>query len=337
MIRRTSSLIAVVVLTLFALASLASPAIAGKPITFSDHRVGFECPFLTNETGTLALAVFSSEAEEDTGFVEYWVAPDSPETGGGTFRSSSTEPAVVTVTGYHLEAVIPLENQDFEPVGDAIVVADLVTAGDPTLGPGKTRFGNRTIRDNFVEQPLVVESGTATLHDGTVFEFSECPGGELIIDYRETNPSQFVISFGGILVLCDIATEDYAVHIAASAGDQPSGGEVLLNQAGTTLVGAAQEGVTLTPTEFSATIPLVDLDTEEPAGDAIIEATLTEGQHVTIRRDIDTIRSTLIGNQLDVTGTVTFTEPGLVVDLSSCFAFEGREQHKEHRPDEPEE
>ena len=40
-------------------------------------------------------------------------------------------------------------------------------------------------------------------------------------------------------------------------------------------------------------------------------------------------QSKMIGHLLDVTGTLTIpTEPATVVDLSTCFAFDGKEQIK---------
>lgn len=339
MIRRTAYVAALIALGLTLFATIAQPAAAGKPFTIFDHRIGFGCedPWLSNEGGiAIAAAALGSESGPEA-IVLYWAPPETPETAEATLRSTTDVPQV-TVTGYHIEAVVPMEDQNFTPVGNAIISADLVAVGEPELGAGKSRQGNRTIRDNSVNQPLVVESGTLTLPNGVVFDLTGCPGSDLTIDIRISNPSQFVITHSGILVLCDIATEDYVVNLGASAEEGNVGGELFYSDA-TQTIGGFSEDLVLTSEELSGTFDLINFETEEPAGTAVLDATLTQGDHVTLKSSNGTQQSKMVGNLLNVDGTVTIpTDPATVVDLSSCFAFEGKEQIKEHRPDEePEE
>ena len=335
MLRRSSFIVAA---ALLAVALVSGPASAGKPITIFEHRIGFVCedPWLSNEDGVAITAASVSSESGPEAIVLYWAPPETPETAEATLRSTTDVPQV-TVTGYHLDAVVPMEDQDFNPVGNAIISADLVAVGEPELGAGKSKQGNRTIRDNTVNQPLVVESGTLALPNGVVFDLTGCQGSDLTIDIRISNPSQFVITHSGILVLCDIATEDYVVNLGASADDSGASGEVFYSDA-TQTIGGFSENLVLTSDFFSGTFELINFETEEPAGQAVLDATFTQGEHVVLKTTGDGPQSTMIGNLLDVTGTLTIpTEPATVVDLSSCFAFDGKEQIKEHRPDEPEE
>ncbi|MGH2794839.1 MAG: hypothetical protein ACRDKG_11095 [Actinomycetota bacterium] len=337
--RRFSSIAAVVALAVVGFGAIAQPASAGKPIKIFEHRVGFVCeePWLSNEDGVAITAASVSSESGPEAIVLYWAPPETPETAEATLRSTTDVPEV-TVDGLHLDAVVPMEDQDFNPVGDAIISADLVPVGEPELGAGKTREGNRTIRDNTVNQPLVVESGTLTLPNGVVFDLAGCPGSDLTIDIRISNPSQFVITHSGILVLCDIATDDYVVNLGASTDGANVGGEVFYADANQAL-GGFSEDLTLTSEVFSGAFDLINFETEEPAGTAVLDATLTQGEHVVLKTTGDGPQSKMIGYLLEVTGTLTIpTDPATVVDLSSCFAFDGKEQIKEHRPDEePEE
>jgi hypothetical protein len=330
MLRRSSFIVAAALLVV---ALVSGPASAGKPIKIFEHRIGFVCedPWLSNEDGIAITAASVSSESGPEAIVLYWAPPETPETAEATLRSTTDVPEV-TVTGYHLDAVVPMEDQDFTPVGDAIISADLVAVGEPELGAGKSKQGNRTIRDNSVNQPLVVESGTLTLPNGVVFDLTGCQGSDLTIDIRISNPNQFVITSTGILVLCDIATDDYVVNLGASAEGSNVGGEVFYTDA-TQTIGGFSENLVLTSDVFSGTFDLINFETEEPAGQAVVDATFTQGDHIVLKTSEGSIHSKMIGNLLDVTGTLTIpTDPTTVVDLSSCFAFDGKEQIKEHAP-----
>ncbi len=333
MFRRAPAFVALIALAVLALSAAAGPASAAKPISIFEHRVGFVCeePWLSNEDGIAIVQALVSSESGPEGLVLYWAPPETPETTEATVRSTTDVPQV-TITDYHVDAVIPMEDQDFTPVGDAIISADLIAVGEPELGAGKSREGNRTVRDNSLNQPLVVESGSLTLPNGVVFDLTGCQGSDLTIDIRISNPDQFVISHSGILVLCDIATEDYVLNLGASTDGSSTGGEVFYADA-TRSLGGSSEDLVLTSDVFSGTFDLINFDTEEAAGQAVLEATFTRGEHVVLRTTGEGPQSKMIGYLLDVAGTITIPpDPATVVDLSPCFAFDGREQIKEHRP-----
>ena len=310
----------------------ATPAFANKPTHITSHSVDLICdlPGLTNEAGDTVVLNLEDHSEfGQSGSILYWIAPETPETtGDSTYRTSSlVENQHITLTGLHFDAVMGMEDRDFNPVGDATITADLVPTGDQVGPEGKSRFGNRNIRDNSVTRFLVVETGHVTLQDGKVFDIAGCPGFEQTVDVTITDPSQFVISFSGVLVLCDVQTPDYAMNLGAGTSPQTST-EVFFSNANGNLNGFADD-ITLTADRFSGSIPLSD-DNGDPAGVAIVDVTFNKGDRLVVRTQEGGIRSKRLGNLLIPTGTITF--PGAVVDLSSCFAFDGREQQKEHRP-----
>jgi hypothetical protein len=331
MFRRVSIIVFVVTSSLVTAFVGAPPAAANKPLHITSHRVDLICdlPGITTENGTVVLTLEDDSEFGTSGSILYWVPPETPENSpDSTYRTSSlAEEEHITRTGYHFDAVMGMEDRDFNPVGDAVITADLVPTGQQEGPAGKSRFGNRTIRDDSVTTFLVVESGTVSLQDGNVFDLSGCPGFETTIDFSVSDPSQFVISFSGILVLCDIVTRDYGVSIGAST-DPATSVQVFYGDANGTLFGYSED-ITLTADEFKGTIPLSD-DYGEPAGEAVVDVTFTKGDRLVVRAEDGGIRSTRTGDLLEPSGTFTF--PAATVDASSCFAFDGREQQKEHRP-----
>lgn len=340
--RRVASFIAVSTLTAAGLAVSASPAAANRPTRVFENTVTFVCESgVTNEFGTAQVTAEDHSEFGSSGSILYWVAPDSPDTGEATFRSSSLiTDQQVTRTGYHFDGVLLMEDQDFNPVGNATFSVDLIPTGRvDEATPARSRFGNRTIHDRSSVKFFSVV-GTVTMHDGTVFDLTGCGGPDgsgpdtagfdTTIDVRVTDPSQFVISFSGVLVLCDVVTPGHALNLGASSENGPQTELQFTDESGT-LFGFSDE-ITLTAEEFSGTVPLSHED-GEPAGDAVIDVTFTRGDHIVVRTENGSIRSRQIGYLLEPAGSITFPT-GTVVDLSSCFAFDGTEQQKEHRPRE---
>jgi hypothetical protein len=178
------------------------------------------------------------------------------------------------------------------------------------------------------------------MHDGTVFDLTDCigpdgapsdrAGADFITDISITDPSQFTIKFVGVLVLCDIVTPDYALNLGASNEQGPRTELFFENEKG--VLFGFSDAITLTNTEMSGTVPLTDGD-DNPAGDAVLDVSFTRGDHIVVRTQEGSIRSNRQGFRLIPEGTISFPD-GTVVDLSSCFAFDGMEQQKEHRPAE---
>ena len=326
----------------------ATPAMANKPTQISSRDIGFVCNDVRTDDGAIFMSVDDfSEFDRPDGSILYWVPPETPEnTPDATYRSSSLiTDQNITRSGYHFEGTLGMEDRDFNPVGTASFSVDMIATGGAEPVGEKSKFGNRNIHDKSTLQFFKIV-GSVTLHDGTTFDLTDCigpdgapfdrAGRDFITDIRTTDPSQFVIEErDGILVLCDLAGDDFVGALRASAEESGgSGGDLEFTSAGRSLRGDASD-VTLTPDVFKATIPLIDLDTEESAGDAVVDATLTRAQRVALRFDRDGQRVKQLGWLLNVSGTLTApTEPATVIDLSGCLAFDGSLRVTEHRPRE---
>lgn len=321
----------------------AQPALANKPLQVQTEDLHFGCSDVRTADGVVQIAASDfSEFNEADASINYWVPPETPENApDSTYRSSSLiTDQHVTRTGNHFEGTLLMEDRDFNPVGTASFSVDLIPTTEVMDVGEKSRFGNRNIHDKSTLQFFSV-SGSVTLHDGKVFNLTNCigpdgapsdhAGANLITDFRVTDPSQFVISFSGVLVICDVTTEDYFMNLGASNENGPDV-SLFFSDDVTSLFGSSED-VILTAEEFSGSIPLANDETGEPAGDAVLDVTFTRGEHTVIRVQDGSIRSNQEGFILQPTGTLTFPN-GTVVDMSSCFAFDGREQQKEHRPRE---
>jgi hypothetical protein len=349
MIRRSIVVTVVCALALVGLYSGAGPAFGNKPSQIYENNVHFACdqPGVTTEHGTVLVFVEDSSEFGASGSILWWVPPETIENTGGdaTYRSSSLiEDQQVTRTGYHFEAVLAMEDRDFNPLGDATISVDLIPTGRVDYAsPEKDRFGNRFIRDNSVVKFFSV-AGTVTMFDGTVFNITNCGGPDgsgpdtagfdTTTDIRISDPSQFVLKQGGedgVLVLCDITTETHSFNLGASTGEAGSDASIFFTPAvGPALFG--QGPVTLSTASFEGSIALQD-ENGEPAGDAVIDATFTRRDRTAVRQTVNGVRDKMVGWLLETTGTVTLpTAPATVIDLSSCFVFNGTETVKEHRP-----
>ncbi|MFY9588353.1 MAG: hypothetical protein WAT66_12945 [Actinomycetota bacterium] len=323
----------------------AAPASANKPTQIFERSVHFVCSDVRTPDGIVQIAADDfSEFDTPDASINYWVPPETPENApDSTYRSSSLiEDQQVTRDGLHFEGTVVMEDRDFNPVGNATFSVDLIPTSDVESVGEKSKFGNRNIHDKSTVQFFSV-SGSVTLHDGKTFDLTNCIGpdgadpekaaADFITDIRVTDPSQFVLNKSGILVLCDVVTDSYAMSFGASSESTGTSGQAQFFSDAQSIGGGTDSGLTLTNEVLSGAIPIEDFDTGESLGDAIVDVTFTRGQHAEIRTTQGSIRDTMVGFLLNPTGTITFpTDPATAVDMSSCFAFDGREQQKEHRP-----
>lgn len=334
--KRIYRTLAVLVAALGLLAIPIGGASAARPVRINEHIIVMSCfePLVTGPYGTLGTDAVISDVYGPSATVFYWAEGADPETDEPTLVSTVDVP-VVTGDASHIDATIPVEDSNRQPAGDAILDVDLAPVGD--LETNETvRWGNRLIKDDGWLQRLVVTSGTLTLPDGAVFDLTGCAGGERVVDVFITNPDSFVQSFSGILVLCDISTENYAFELGASAEEAETGARAFFSSDGLFLEGHHSD-LTLTEDAFTGTIEMNDGDTGEPVGDAVVNVSFAQGDRTVIRRSEGLRRSTMTGRLLEPSGTITIpTDPATVIDLSSCFAIDGREQIIEPHPGRPE-
>jgi hypothetical protein len=357
MIRRATSVVLILALTTLGITVIAGPASANRPTSFFENNVHFVCdqPGVTTSDGTLMVsAEDSTEFGRDAGIL-WWVPPDTIENTGGTptFVSSPfIEDQTVTRTGYHFDIDLRMiDPHTFDYVGNATASIDLIDSGIvEEATPKKSKFGNRQTFDNSVVKFFSV-SGTVTLNvtglPTTTFDVTNCTGPDgnpperagfdTTIDVRISDPSQFVLNKSGVLVLCNIGTDDFLLEVAASAEKDVTGGQLIFQNVDGVIGGSTDSTLTLTNEVFAGTVPMFDFNTGDPVGDAVVDVRFTQGEHAVIRSTQGSVRDRLIGYLLNPTGTITIptTPTPTVVDFSACiFAFDGTEQQKEHRPKE---
>jgi hypothetical protein len=176
--RRTTLITAVCLLSVLSMFAAAGPASANKPTQIYTRSIHFVCSDVRTSDGVVQIsAELFSEFDEADASINYWVPPETPENSPeSTYRSSSLiEDQHVTLTGYHFDGTLSMEDRDFNPVGNATFSVDLIpTSGVEKVG-GRSKNGNRNIHDNSTVQFFSV-SGSVTLHDGTVFDLPTASG-----------------------------------------------------------------------------------------------------------------------------------------------------------------
>ena len=357
MVRRTFVVVLALSLAATGILLAAGPVSANKPTSFFENNVHFVCdaPGVITSDGIVQLNAEDSTEFGSDASVSWWVPPETPENTGGTptfVGSPFIEDQTVSRTGYHFDIdVRMIDPHTFDYVGNATASIDLIDSGIVEYAdPEKSSFGNRKTFDNSFVKFFSV-AGTVTINvtglPTTTFDVTNCTGPDgnpperagfdSTIDVRTSDPSQFVLNKSGVLVLCDIGTSDYLLEVAASAEKDVSGGQIFFTNASGTIGGETQSTLTLTNEVFAGTVPMVDFNTGEPVGDAVVDVRFTQGEHAVIRETQGSVRDRLIGYLLNPTGTITIpTSPtSTVIDFSACiFAFDGVEQQKEHRPKE---
>lgn len=329
-----------------AAAMLAIPGVASadRPIQFSDHSVGFDC---TRDDGSSFLAT-GATAFEDGGFAyvdlgELVVMEDEVLFVPVLFGFSDVVSIVDDGTTVTLGAVIDVftvpddPEGEPEPAGQATIDATLTPDGPPiTLTP--TREGNRQIRTEGTIQPMAV-SGTLTLPDDVVVDLGEleCFGQRADIEVWETSPRAFVDHRTGTFVACQWMTEDgfaFLFAVSDDLGTFAEAGSIVLGDEGEEsglLTDFSQPAVvTLTTEHLSASIPLIEIPSGDPAGNATVEATLEpSGDRERFGIASQFFRSTIVAQPLDVTGTLVFpTGETFALDTETCDAADFREKFK---------
>jgi len=334
--RRLGTVTALVVALIVGSTLFIAPGAQGAaPTRFSDTQVSLFCDDMQNASGLVqGLGASSSEAFGDFASLAFFQSGTSPETDPPTLSASFETPADVTGDDDSLAAQIPLVDAAGEPAGTATLNASLVPDGDPITIEG-FRDGNRWIRQSGTDQH-VIASGTLDLPDVGRFEFDGCSGDILHIDVFESNPDTFVATFSGLIVECDLETEDGFVSLFAINDSQGSFIDVTFFPASGGLLSGGLPDATVTTQQLSGTIPLsFESEGGGDAGEAVIDAVLTAGQRVNFSTRSSSSKLKVIGRLYNVAGSLTFSHGGERFDLSGCVAIDRRDQNTSHNPSGP--
>lgn len=251
------------------LVSLLAPATAAgaPPIRFTDRSTSFFCEMPTEDGGLLATGANVSD-EFTFAHLDLWPegsAPfeDPPALSGFTETVDQTgTPPNVTLT-----ATLALFDPEGEPAGVADLTATLAPDGDPiVLEPH--REGNRQIRSTGTIQPATV-SGEVVIDGGDPITLSGCFGQFSDVEVFETNPNAFTIQETAIIVACEwaVGEDGFAFFFAqahetfgtfAEAGYFTETSQLITDF-------DAPQIVSLDRESLSASVPMIDLVTGDPA------------------------------------------------------------------------
>jgi hypothetical protein len=137
---------------------------------------------LTTPGGTIEFDAGFSTLMGPTGWLTY-LGPNGPVFGPQGYTELS---------GSRLSGEFSLNDDTGQHVGFAFFVIDFTADGPETTIEDVVRDGNRRVRMEFTEQPMLA-SGTLTLPDGTVTSFDGLPANRFAVDQWSTNPAATIL------------------------------------------------------------------------------------------------------------------------------------------------
>ena len=305
------------------------PAYAGKPTEFIENVTFFTCDALSNGFGAANMGASVDDQFGPNAYVNYWSATADPNNDPPTLSGGTVEG--VTIASNHVDATVPLTDEQGQPAGTATISADLVTTGPvaPTSDGKRFRNGNVGFRDLGTTQPLSVSSGLLTLPGNVTFDLTGCTGEIDHVDFLMTDPNALVRSFTGLIVQCSFQNDDS--FFAIDAESTKNGGQFATIFYGSNGNDTAAQGpVTFTTSELSGTVTIPDV------ADVVLDATLTPGERFSYEQKTPNESQKDIGRLYNVSGTATLeTSPPTVFDLSTCLAMDLRETIDNPNPSGP--
>lgn len=306
--RRLRAQVAVVFAVVMGLTLLPGVAGAGRPTTFSVTGANASC-----ETGDAFISFGVNEVQGEGIFADlnidvfdvgfFFGFTEDPEWDGTTLN------ATFELVGETPEGEVP--------GGEAVISATWQPTGEPEQFEDRFRDGNRWIEISESFTPAAV-SGTLTAM-GMEIDLAGCFGSLSEFTERATNPNAFVGRFSGGFLGCALEGPDgFVGDVFADRGDHQSFVSVFLFLGEDQfLSGFAEDGVSFTDSELTATVDLFD-DFGEPAGVAAVDASLTS---------LGAISNDIIGQEFRVKSTFerfgvagTVAVDGMVLDMVECQA-----------------
>jgi hypothetical protein len=306
-----------------ALAGLTELAWAAPPIETTTRLESFACEPVTGDRGAVAFSGSLSGEGPDV-YIAVWDPGSDPTIDPPTLQSDESflVDRVSWDRGVVLGTVPMIHAATGEPAGEATVEAEL------TAEPGETttteRAPTRDWHNQRVYQTAAVQPAVATasvvLPGGGERTFPGCPGAITTIRTWTTQPD------------ASVQRLDPAVFFECSA-THPSGQSVFMAVEGglesaiwlerkvpgddePSVIGFSLEA-TSTRTSVTSTVPLYAPPDFEPAGDALLEASLTRsGQRRFVLTHQDG-KKTMVVEDLTVAGTVRFPD-GTVFSFTGC-------------------
>lgn len=304
------------------LAGLTEVAWAAPPIVTTTRLESFACEPVMGDGGAVAFSG-SLTGEGPDAYIAVWDPGSDPTVDPPTLHSDESfrVDRVSWDNGVVLGTVPMIHATTGEPAGEAAVRAEL------TAGPGETTIERAPTRDwhnQRVHQASAVQPAVATasvvLPGRGERTFSGCPGAITTVRRWTTQPDASVQRLDPAVFFECSATHPsgQSVFMAVEAGsesaiwlerkvpgnDEPS------------VIGFSYEA-TSTRTSVTSTVPLYAPPDFEPAGHALLEASLTRsGQRRFVLAHQDG-RKTMVVEDLTVAGTVRFPD-GTLFSFTGC-------------------
>ena len=302
---------------------LATPAAvsADGAVRFDDHGVSIFCDAVGEEGELHLFASVSGEFGPEAS-LDAWAAPVVPGSDPDISGSTTNVVVVEAEGGATLTATIPLVNPADEPLGNAVVMAELTPTGE-VLDLEPFREGNRWIKTTGTISFMEV-TGTLNLPNGFPdFTLEELGCGGEIFDVQvfETQPHAFVNGNEGILVDCFWETDGTFANLFAIIDENGPYAQAGLFTEGVQDWFGETNDVSLDTTSLTVEIPVFNFDTGED-GTVSAAATLSLlGDPVTSTILSQNSRERVTQQGLLPDGAVMFpTELEFEINDQNCFA-----------------
>lgn len=291
---------------------------ADPAVRFSDHSISFFCEQPV-DGGLVATHIDISNFGNFAG-TEVWLDPAVPFEDPASLSGGSETVSVTSLaSGFELSAEFPVADVDGNEVGQGSIAATLTPDG-PVEEINGGRFGNRNTIASGTFQLFTV-GGSVTIPGIGELTLDGCGGQESFLRVVETNPRSFVLNNEGVFIDCFWGTDDGAAGMFVISDSFGTFMDAFLDVVGQQLFAAGEATVDFTTETLSATLPLFDPATSDPA-EATAEATLTPlGEPTSSVILTSKTREKLVEQQLEASGQLTFsTGQSFTIDATSCFA-----------------
>jgi hypothetical protein len=319
-LRRITVLATVLLLTVIGLPGVAT---ADRPSTSA--RAGADL-FCEMDTGFLGISVFEYPEFEGAFLDVFFESFEEPfGVFGFTEEFSFDGTTLVAEVAMFLEEHDQGENGEEngeengngepEPVGIASIGATWSPAGEPEVFAERFREGNTWIefRETFTPADT---SGSAVLEGFFDLDLGECGGSLFETAVWQTNPSAFNNRFSDHVVECQLEGPDGEGFLFAVSGDFGQFMDIIIGPfEARTAYGFTEEFV-LTDTELSGVVELMDEETWEPVGEAIVDFVLESTNVASSDVVLQNGRVKIVEEFFDVSGT--FAVDGAEFALVDC-------------------
>lgn len=305
------------------LLTLAAPASAQSPVSFTDQSTDVSCFNLQDAGVTVQLGLTVSSVNGVNGILRVWEAPATPQTAAPTMISQGMS-AQLSADGSALAASFDLYLlgdlglSEGEPVfvGTAQLSASLVPDGDPVGNDDGSQDGNQKTRIESVSQALDVE-GTLSLPGGAVLSVAPCEGHADETTFFQTQPDAFVSTRNLLVMSCVWATPDGFIELDVSDLSEGAVASLAVNTDADTWFGQAD--AELRETSVAASFTLAPFG-DGADGEATLAATLRHAGGDRFAFGEPGFRHMDLFQDFEAGGELAFSIPGSagVIDLEDA-------------------